>query len=236
MQIDGEELALLMRLMERRHSCRAYLGRQVPGEIIRKVLEVAQRTASWCNAQPWRVIVTRGSATDEFRRVYAQAGAAQEASPDYRFPAAYRGAHLERRRECGWQLYASVGIERGDREAARAQALQNYEFFGAPHVAIVTCEAELGVYAAIDCGAYVANFMTAATALGLGCIAQAALAAHPAVVRRHFGLPESQLVICGIAFGYADTAHPVNSFRTGRAGLEEVVTWVGDTQESRRDG
>ena len=127
MQIDGEELALLMRLMERRHSCRAYLRRQVPEEIIRQVLEVAQRTASWCNAQPWRVIVTRGSATDEFRRVYAQAGAAQEASPDYTFPAAYRGAHLERRRECGWQLYASVGIERGDREAARRQALQNYE-------------------------------------------------------------------------------------------------------------
>ena len=83
MQIDGEELALLMRLMERRHSCRAYLDRQVPEEIIRQVLAVAQRTASWCNAQPWRVIVTRGSATDEFRRVYAQAGAAQEASPDY---------------------------------------------------------------------------------------------------------------------------------------------------------
>lgn len=226
MPIDSKELALLKGLMGQRHSCRAYLARQVPDETIREVLEVAQRTASWCNAQPWRVVVTRGAATDEFRRVYAQAGVTQEPCPDYKFPAAYRGVHLERRRECGWQLYASVGIERGDREAARAQALLNYQFFGAPHVAIVTCEAELGVYAAIDCGAYVANFMTAATAAGLGCIAQAALAAHPAVVRRHFGLPESQLVICGIAFGYADVTHPVNSFRTGRASLEEVVTWV----------
>jgi nitroreductase len=223
----SEELAVLMRLMESRHSCRAYLRGQVPDETIRQVLEAAQRTASWCNAQPWRVVVTRGAATDEFRRVYSQAAVAQEPCPDFKFPAAYRGAHLERRRECGWQLYASVGVERGDRAGAQRQALQNFEFFGAPHVAIVTCEAELGVYAAIDCGAYVANFMTAATALGLGCIAQAALAAHPAVVRRHFALPESQFVICGIAFGYADAAHPVNSFRTGRAGLDEVVTWAG---------
>jgi nitroreductase len=119
-----------------------------------------------------------------------------------------------------------MGIARGDREAARRQALQNYEFFGAPHVAIITCEAHLGIYAAVDCGAYVANFLLAATSLGLGCIAQAALASHPDVVRRHFGLPESQRVVCGISFGFADTAHPANSFRTRRAGLEEVVTWV----------
>jgi nitroreductase len=228
MQIEGGELALLQRLLHRRHSCRAYLQRQVPRESIRQVLEVAQRTASWCNAQPWRVVVTSGAATDEFRQVYARAGATRTPAPDYPFPAVYRGAHLERRRECGWQLYESMGIARGDREASRAQGLKNFEFFGAPHMAVVTCEAELGVYAAIDCGAWVANFMNAATAAGLGCIAQAALAAYPAVVREHFGLPQSQLVICGIAFGYADTAHPVNSFRTVRAGLEEVVTWVED--------
>jgi nitroreductase len=226
MQIDDGELALLQRLLGKRHSCRAYLPRQVPRETIAQVLEVAQRTASWCNAQPWRVVVTSGGATDEFRRVYAQAGATRDACPDYKFPAAYRGLHLARRRECGWQLYDSVGIARGDREASRSQGLKNFEFFGAPHLAVVTCDSEMGVYGAIDCGAWVANFMTAATAAGLGCIAQAALAAHPAVVREHFGLPDSQWVICGIAFGYADTAHPVNSFRTARAPLEEVVTWV----------
>ncbi len=229
MQIGSGELALLQRLLQKRHSCRAYLSRQVPRDVIAQVLQVAQRTASWCNAQPWRVLVTSGAATDAFRQVYAQAGASREASPDYPFPAAYRGLHLERRRECGWQLYDSVGIARGDREASRAQGLKNFEFFGAPHMAVVTCEAELGVYAAVDCGAWVANFMTAATAAGLGCIAQAALAAHPVVVREHFGLPDSQLVICGIAFGYEDTAHPVNSFRTARAPLDEVVTWVDGT-------
>jgi nitroreductase len=226
MQIEDGDLAMFQRLLRKRHSCRAYLPRQVPRETIRQVLEVAQRTASWCNAQPWRVVVTSGAATDEFRRIYAQAGATREACPDYDFPAAYRGLHLERRRECGWQLYDSVGIARGDREASRAQGLKNFEFFGAPHVAVVTCDAEMGVYGAIDCGAWVTNFMTAATAAGLGCIAQAALAAHPAVVREHFGLPASQWVICGIAFGYADAAHPVNSFRTARAPQEEVVTWV----------
>ena len=105
------------------------------------------------------------------------------------------------------------------------QTLRNYELFGAPHVAIITCEAQLGVYAAVDCGAYVANFLNAATAAGIGCIAQAALASHPDAVRQHFELPASQRVVCGISFGYADVGHPGNSFRTSRVGLEEVITW-----------
>ena len=198
---DTHDHQILDGLLARRSSCRAYLPTPVPEATIRQVLETAQRTASWCNAQPWRVVVTRGEATDRFRRVYSEAAVATPPHPDFAFPAQYLGVHLERRRECGWQLYDSLGIARGDREASRRQGLQNFQFFGAPHVAMITCEAHLGVYAAVDCGAYVANFLLAAASLGLGCIPQAALASHPDVVRSHFGLPESQKVVCGISFG-----------------------------------
>lgn len=225
-RFEGEDHQRLDRLLAQRSSCRAFLPTPVPEATIRKVLKTAQRTASWCNAQPWRVVVTSGDATDRFRRAYAEAALATPANPDFAFPAEYLGVYLERRRECGLQLYSSLGIGRGDRDAARSQAMRNYEFFGAPHVAMITCEAHLGVYAAVDCGAYVANFLSAATSLGMGCIAQAALASHPDAVRRHFGLPESQLVVCGISFGYADSGHPANSFRTPRAELDDVVIWL----------
>lgn len=229
-------LAALGELLDARHSCRAYLPEQVPEATARQMFGLAQRTASWCNAQPWRVVVTAGAATEEFRRVYAKAAAqGAQVSPDFGFPAEYRGVYLGRRRECGWQVYESAGVARGDREASQRQALRNYEFFGAPHVAIVTCPAHLGVYAAVDCGGYVANLMNAATALGLGCIAQAALAAYPAVVRDHFGLPDDQLVVCGVAFGYADAANPVNAFRTRRAAQDEVVQWVAGPATQHKD-
>lgn len=220
-------------LLRTRHSCRAYLPRPVPTATMAAVLETAQRTASWCNAQPWRLVITRGEETERFRKAYADAAVSTPPHPDFAFPAEYLGVHLERRRECGWQLYSSVGIGRGDREAARRQSLKNYELFGAPHVAIVTTEAHLGIYGAVDCGAYVANFMTAATSLGLACIAQAALASHPDVIRKHFGLPDTQRVVCGISFGYADTQNPVNSFRTHRADIADVVTWMGAEDKER---
>ena len=75
------ELATLDAILQRRHSCRAFLPRQVPDAVIRQILEAARQTASWCNAQPWQVIVTRGEATESFRRVYAQWAALHEAQP-----------------------------------------------------------------------------------------------------------------------------------------------------------
>jgi nitroreductase len=220
------ELATLQALLERRHSCRGFRPEPVPDAVIRQILEAARHTASWCNAQPWQVIVTRGAATESFRRVYAQHASRHPAAPDHPFPAEYVGVYLDRRRECGWRLYDSVGVVRGDREASARQAARNFEFFGAPHVAIVTSHERLGVYGAIDCGAWVGNFMLAATACGVGSIAQAALAAHPDVIRAHFGLPPERQVICGVAFGYEDAGHPANGFRTDRAPLQDTVTWL----------
>ena len=222
----NHELATLQTVLRRRHSCRAFLPQQVPDAVIRQILEAARHTSSWCNAQPWQVIVTRGAATESFRQAYSGWAVQHRAEPDHPFPAEYVGVYLQRRRECGWRLYESVGIARGDREASARQAARNFEFFGAPHVAIVTSHERLGVYGAIDCGAWVGNFMLAATAVGVGTIAQAALAAHPAVIRSHFGLPPERQVICGIAFGYEDAGDPANGFRTDRAAVDDTVTLV----------
>ncbi len=134
------------------------------------------------------------------------------------FPREYRGAYLERRRACGFSLYEAVGVARGDREAYARQGFENYKLFGAPHVAIITSDEALGTYGAVDCGAYVNNFLLAAQSLGVASIPQAALASHSKFVREHFGLGDDRLVVCGISFGYEDRASTANGFRTDRAG------------------
>jgi len=213
-------------LLNERYSCRAFLSRKVPDVTIHRILKIAQRTPSWCNAQPWKLVVATGAETERFRAaMLAQAMKGEPATPDFPFPREYRGEYLQRRRECGFQLYDAVGVKRGDRAAGDRQRLENFRLFGAPHVAIVTTDEALGVYGMVDCGAYVGNFMLAARAEGVASIAQAALAAYPAVVRAHFGLSPDRLVVCGISFGYEDPAHPANRFRTSRAAETEVVTW-----------
>lgn len=221
----------LERLLAARHSCRAFQDRQVDRATIERILGMAQRTASWCNAQPWQLVVTSGAATERFRQAYLAFAAAitpNAPQPDHPFPREYRGVYRQRRLESGLALYRSVGIARDDLAGRKRQEMENFRFFGAPHVAIVTSDEALGVYGAIDCGAWVANFMLAAQSLGVATIAQGALALHSAFVRRHFGLDDERRVICGVSFGYEDTGHPANGFRTGRAHMGEVVHWVDD--------
>lgn len=224
---EDQDLGTLEKLLAERFSCRAYTDEQVPQETIEKIISLAQRTPSWCNSQPWQVIVTRGEGTEAFRKLmYDAVGNGAPASPDFPFPLEYRGVYQERRRESGFQLYNALGIARGDKEAYGRQTRENFRFFGAPHVAIVTTEEALGVYGAVDCGAFVSTFVTVAQACGVASIPQAALARLSPVIREHFGIPDDRRIVCGISFGYADMTHPANNFRTNRAELPAVATWV----------
>lgn len=220
-------LGALDALFAERYSCRGFLREPVPRALIGRILAVAQRTPSWCNSQPWKAHVASGPAADRLHgKLLAAATGGEPASPDYPFPREYRGVYLERRRECGFQLYESVGVARGDRAASAKQALENFRFFGAPHVMIVTTDEALGIYGVLDCGAWVNNFMLAARAAGIASIAQAALAAYPRLLREFFGIDDDRRVVCGLSFGYEDGAHPANGFRTRRAAIEEVATWL----------
>jgi nitroreductase len=224
-----EPIDILEDLLSARFSCRGFLSKPVPRATIERILGAAQKTASWCNSQPWRLEITSGHETQRFRELmYGVAASGRTNSGDFPFPREYRGVYLERRRESGFQLYNSLGIPRGDKAGYARQALENFNFFGAPHVAIVHTDEALGVYGAIDCGGYVTSFMLAAQALGVATIPQAALAFHSDVVRGHFGLGEDRRVVCGISFGYADRDHKANSYRTSRAKISDTVTFVGE--------
>ena len=224
-----ERIGVLEELLDERYSCRAYRPDPVPCATIDRILTAAQRTASWCNSQPWQVVIASGEAKEKFRKlIYAEAASGAGDDHDFTPPREYLGVYLERRRESGFQLYNTLGIVRGDKAAYGRQALENYNFFGAPHVAIIHTDEALGIYGAIDCGAYVGNFLLAAQALGLGTIPQAALARHSGLIRRHFGLGDDRRVVCGISFGFPNRDHKINSYRTSRASIADAATFIDE--------
>jgi nitroreductase len=217
----------LAALLADRHSCRGFLPDPVPRADIERIVAAARRVPSWCNAQPWQVVVTSGAETDRFRAALKAEVAQGAPKPDLPFPEGYSGVYRDRRSACGWQLYEAVGVEKGDRAGSAAQMMRNFDLFDAPHVAIVSSPTELGPYGAMDCGGFVAAFTLAAQALGVASIAQAAVASYAPFLHRHFGIGDDRLILCAISFGRADEAHPANGFRTARAGLGEIVDWRG---------
>ncbi|MCF8602069.1 nitroreductase [Gordonia sp. HY442] len=225
---DDSTTAVLDELLATRWSCRAFLPDPVPRDEIERVLDVARRTPSWCNTQPWHLHVTSGRQTDDLRAALAaEIAEGPSERPDLPFPDSYDGVYRDRRRASGWQLYESLAIDKGDRAASAQQTLRNFDFFDAPHVAILTTDRGLGTYGAVDCGLFVNNFLLAAHSRGIASIPQAALATQAPTLRTFFDLPEDRLIVVGISFGYADPDHVVNSYRTDRCAVADVATFVG---------
>ncbi|WP_229052448.1 nitroreductase [Aeromicrobium sp. Leaf350] len=220
------ELDALRTLLTRRHSVRGFRPDAVPSEVIEAVWTTASRTPSWCNTQPWEVVVTSGDATQRLRRTLSAAFVDGTPNPDLEFPTAYHGIYRGRRLESALQLYGAVGVERGDRAASAAQAGKNFSFFGAPHVAVITTETELGVYGAVDCGLFLSNALLAFEAQGVGAIPQAALATYSDIIREHLGIPDTRQVVVCVSFGWEETDDPANQFRTARAEPSSFVTYA----------
>ncbi|WP_176157865.1 nitroreductase family protein [Burkholderia multivorans] len=228
MTSPSPELVALDRLTSGRSTCRAYRHTALDRELIRSIVGMAGRSASWCNVQPWQLVVTETpESTERFRQALMQRVAAHpDNESDLPFPPSYEGIYRERRRRAGLALYSVLGIGPKDSERSAEQALRNFRLFDAPHVAIVTVPAELGPYALVDAGGFVSSFLIAAYAHGVATTPQGALARHAHFVREYFDIPDTQHMICGISFGYAEDAHPVNQFRTTRAAVDDLLRFA----------
>lgn len=217
----------LFSLAAARYSCRAFEPKAVPVGDIKRVLELARTAPSDCNTQPASVFIISGNALDALRaEMYEAAASGRERTSDVPPIGTYTGIFQERRRDCGWSLYSAVGIQRGDREASGKQALENFRFFGAPHLAVVTVHKDLAERGLFDTGIYLGHFLLAAQALGIATVPQGAIAHYADVIRKHAPIGVDLRVICGVSFGYELKGHPANNFRTARAEVSESVVFV----------
>lgn len=211
-----------------RQSIRAYLDDPVPRTVVDRVLETAARAPSGSNIQPWKVWVVDGpplrQLCDEILAIYDTEG---EGKREYNYyPVTWREPYLARRRACGWGLYSTLGITRENKAGMHAQRRQNFEFFGAPMGLVFTIDRDMEIGSWLDCGMFLQSVMIAARQHGLETCPQAAFANFHEVIRKRFAIPETEMVMCGMAIGYPDPEAKVNRFRTEREPLSSFVRYV----------
>lgn len=211
-----------------RRSIRAYQDKPVPRDVLERILDTAGRAPSGSNIQPWKVYVLTGGAKQRLIDALlpkVRAGATEPREYEY-YPVSWRDPYLARRRACGFGLYKALGIGRDDKARMAEQSARNYEFFGAPVGLIFTIDADMEKGSWLDYGMFVQSVMLAARGEGLETCPQAAFAYYPATVKQAVGIPASEVVVCGMSLGYADTSAVVNSFVTEREPVERFVTWL----------
>jgi len=108
-----------------------------------------------------------------------------------------------------------------------AQHRRNYLFFDAPVGLIFTIDRRLERGSLLDYGMFLQNVMVAARARGLDTCPQASWMEFPQVVARELALPENEVVVCGMALGYADTDVPEARLLVGREPVERFAAFSG---------
>jgi len=220
------DIAVLEAVWAERRSIRGFLPEPIPRADLEQLFGTAQRTPSWCNVQPWRVAVTEPPVTGELADAMQAAARSGLPHAEVPFPLDFPSPYQERRVACGVALYRAMGVARDDKAGRYDAWLRNYAFFGAPHVAIVACDRRLGPYAYVDVGVWLGYLLTAAAALGIDTCPMASVAAYPEPLRQRLPIAETDIILFGLALGYADETVTANQCRTGREPVTSNVTFV----------
>lgn len=220
----------VLEAIESRKSIRAFTKQPVPKDAVERILQIAQRSPSGTNTQPWYAHVCTGKVkdaiTDDVLSLAKAGGATPYEDHDY-YPSSWKDIHRDRRRGVGWSLYGLLGIKKGDREASSKQGARNFKFFDAPVGLFITTDAYLGRGSWSDTGMYIQTIMLAARGLGLHTCAQAAWIQYQEPLFRHLKIPSDQVLVSGMSLGYADENAIENTLVSDREALENVASFSG---------
>jgi nitroreductase len=211
-----------------RKSIRDFLDTAVSRPVIEEILAVSARAPSGTNMQPWRVTVLTGPALAAFgQKIEALALHGDAGTPQYAYyPPVFREPYLSRRRKVGFDLYATLGIQKGDKARMHAQHARNFTFFNAPVGLIFTIDDDLELGSWLDYGMYLQNIMIAARARGLDTCPQAAFITYHREIRELLAIPPDQRIVCGMALGHRNSEAPENLFETVREPVSAFATFL----------
>jgi nitroreductase len=214
-----------------RRSLRAFLPTPVPRETIEAILQVAARSPSGTNTQPWKVYVLTGHAKEELSRKVAAAyddpeQRAQHSEEYAYYPTEWKSPFIDRRRKVGWDLYGLLDIAKTDKARMHAQHRRNYEFFDAPVGLIFTIDRVMRQGSWLDYGMFLQSVMVAARGRGLDTCPQAAFTQFHRIITAHVGAPDNEQVICGMSLGWADPEAIENTLVTEREPVSGFARFI----------
>ncbi len=211
-----------------RHSVRNFSSKPVAKETIMKILEVATRSPSGSNGQPWEVFVASGAVIEKIRKMYQErsqggTGATARSATSSRSPRpAYIQERMNTTRNERLQL---LGLDPADPASSKVFVEWSSRLFGAPVMAVICMDKALS--SNLDIGLFVQTICIAALGYGVDSLIAAAFVSQPDVLRQELEIPESLNIVTAIGLGYPDPNNIINTYRSPRRPIQEVVRYKG---------
>ncbi|MEM1038193.1 MAG: nitroreductase [Pseudomonadota bacterium] len=212
-----------------RRSIRAFLDTPVSADMVRSILDVAARAPSGTNMQPWKVYVLMGDVLERAKAATVDAFSDGQFPRDqvYKYyPDAFFEPYKSRRKKVGVDLYGLLGIAKGDGDKMFAQHKRNYLFFDAPVGLFFTIHEDLEIGSWLDYGMFLQNIMIAARGRGLDTCPQAAWPPYHKAVRSVVDMGDDEVLVCGMALGYADESAIENTLATERVPADGFAVFL----------
>ncbi|MBN1848546.1 MAG: nitroreductase [Deltaproteobacteria bacterium] len=227
----------LIGAIQSRRSIRSFEKTPVPKPVLEELLEVCRWTPSSSNTQPWEFAIVGGDLVEEIKGKYVEklkegwdsnSLSMKNANPDlpepnFTEPYLRRIKEIRKRRD---RYQFPPGTP--DLQAKRDEYLMSaVRFYDAPNLIILFTDRSIYPKALIDIGLIAQTLCLAALHHGLGTCLMTMAVLWPEVLREVLHIPDSKLIVLGIAIGYPDLSARVNGFERVREPVEAFTHWHG---------
>jgi nitroreductase len=206
-----------------RRSCRDFSQQPVDSDVLQKLMALTIRAPSAINMQPWQFTVVADEEVVRLSRKLqrARAETGKGCAPDNLKP--LDEIYVERKRE----LSRGMGPIMQDAGVDAASFIDqgSLNFYGAPAVVVACLDSSFDRVRAFDVGIAVGWLLLAARELALDTCPIGLVAAYQEPIKDFLNIAERYQVLVAVALGYGKEGSVLNSFRSPRAELNEVVRW-----------
>lgn len=214
--------------IETRRSTRSFRPDPIPGDVMKRLLQVASKSPSYTNTQPWEVVVVSGQKRNELaEKLLALATAKAPTCADLPIPKGWPAAIDERAREHGARRLSTLGLARDDVEGREKLRLMNFEFYGAPCAVFLFMDGSLGEWSIFDMGLFAENLILAAHSLGVESCLQASVTNYAPEIKKFLGVTESKKLVICIALGYPNEKAVLNTYTGLKQKPDAFTHWCG---------
>jgi nitroreductase len=228
-QSDEEGDMDVIEAVSGRYSVRSFKRDAIPKETIMKILEPATRSPSGGNTQPWEMFVASEATMERIRSAYVERfrqGVQWEAemegatTPD-RLPASF----LERFSQLQAERAQLLGLDPQDQAMRRTNMEESARFYDAPVLVVLCMDRSVHLSAVFSVGMLAQTICLVAFNSGIGSLIAGNFVGYPDLLHRELQIPEDLMIVIGIGLGYPNEKSAINTFRSSRRPISEVVRY-----------
>lgn len=205
-----------------RHSVRQFNDQPVDQDIIKQIVQLAQRAPSWVNSQPWQVYCATGDSLTKIKNEYQkQDQAGEHGQPDLAVMSRDDWSSVTQANMKQWRHEIVHHFTDFD-EAHEQMTKASNTLYSSPVILYITIPKASPDWSILDAGAFAQTLMLAAADRGLGSIPTYNSVRFPDILHKVLNVPENERFIVGVSLGYEKPAK-INTYHSKRQPLSEVL-------------